>query len=301
MRIAFSTLGCPQAPLDEVTALAREHRVDGLELRIHDDGIVSDHMDRSRREQVRASISRAGLTVLSLGSYIKVCQPCPDETVVRQLRSALELAADVGAEALRVFPGAGTAPTTDHYGSAVTELELRGASRLAAAAPIAERLGLKLLLETHDSHPRGADISRILAPFGTGEPVGAIWDVMHPWRFGEDPAQTAQQLGSHYQYVQFKDATMNRQTGNLTMTLPGAGDIPLQRILDLVLARTPTTVEPWISLEWEKAWHPELPGLSEALMAFNTVLGRSGGDAALSGSPRWGPDSAAGARRNGTS
>ncbi|WP_198011543.1 sugar phosphate isomerase/epimerase family protein [Arthrobacter sp. FB24] len=282
-----------------MTALAREHRVDGLELRIHDDGIVSDHMDRSRREQVRASISRTGLTVLSLGSYIKVCQPGPDETVVRQLRTALELAADVGAEAVRVFPGAGTGPTTDHYGIAVTELDMRGSSRLAAAAPIAERLGLRLLLETHDSHPRGVDISRILAPFRAEDPVGAIWDVMHPWRFGEDPVQTAHQLGSHYQYVQFKDATMDRQTGNLTMTLPGAGDIPLQRILDLVVARTPTTEEPWISLEWEKAWHPELPGLPEALIAFKTLLGRPESDAALSGSPRR-PGSAAGARRNGT-
>ncbi|MDI3193839.1 sugar phosphate isomerase/epimerase [Pseudarthrobacter sp. AL07] len=275
MRIAFSTLGCPEASLEQVIALASEHCIDGVEVRIHDGGIVSGTMDRSAREQVRAAISRAGLAVLSLGSYIKVCHPGPDELVVRQLRSALELAADVGAEAVRVFPGAGMDPTTDFYGEAVTELELRGASRLAAAAPLAEQLGLKLLLETHDSHPRGVDIARILSPFGAGAPTGAIWDVMHPWRFGEDPADTLHSLGGQFEYVQFKDATMDRQTGELTMTLPGAGDIPLRRILELIIAQTPTGAGTWISLEWEKAWHPELPGLSEALVALRAVLGRS--------------------------
>lgn len=273
MRIAFSTLGCPEAGLDEVTALAREHDVEGLELRIHDDGIVSGHMDRSGREKVRTSISRAGLAVLSLGSYIKVCQPGPDEEVVRQLRSALELAADVGADAVRVFPGAGMDPTADFYGEAVTELEVRGTSRLAAASPVAEKLGVKLLLETHDSHPRGADIARILAPVGARSTIGAIWDVMHPWRLGEDPAETLDSLGMEFEYVQFKDATIDRQTGELRMTLPGAGDIPLRRILALVEAQTPTGAAPWISLEWEKAWHPELPALSEALVALRSLVG----------------------------
>jgi sugar phosphate isomerase/epimerase len=268
-----------------VTALAREHGVDGLELRIHEGGIVSDQLDRSRREQVRAAISSAGLTVLSLGSYIKLCRPGPDDLVVRDLRSAMELAADVGAQAVRVFPGAGIAPTAAPSGVAVTELELRGAARLAAAAPVAERLGLELLLETHDSHPRGVDISRILAPFGAAEPVGAIWDVMHPWRFGEDPAETVQHLGGHYRYVQFKDASRAPLTGELQMALPGAGDIPLRRILGLVLARTPPRVEPWISLEWEKAWHPELPELPEALVALRTVLGQSESHPAVRGEP----------------
>ena len=30
--------------------------------------------------------------------------------------------------------------------------------------------------------------------------------------------------------------------------------------------------DPWISLEWERAWHPQLPPLAEALEALKTVL-----------------------------
>ncbi|MGY4544338.1 sugar phosphate isomerase/epimerase [Arthrobacter sp. UYNi723] len=285
MRTAFSTLGCPEAGLEQVIALAREHCIDGLELRIHDDGIVSRNMERSAREQVRGSVSRAGLSVLSLGSYIKICQPGPDDVVLGQLRTSLELAADVGAEAVRVFPGAGTEPTAEARAGALKELEVRGSTRLAAAARVAERLGVKLLLETHDSHPRGADIARILAPVGAQAPVGAIWDVMHPWRSGEGAAETLHSLGKRFEYVQFKDATMDRPTGELKMTLPGAGDIPLRRILELIEAQTAEGDSQWISLEWEKAWHPELPGLSEALVAFRAVLGRSVGTPTRQESP----------------
>lgn len=272
MRIAFSTLGCPEASLDEVTALASEHGVEGLELRIHDEGIVNNAMSGNERQHVRSSIARAGLTVLSLGSYIKVCQPGPDDLVLKDLKNALELASDVGAQAVRVFPGAGTG---DSSIADVRALEARGGERLAKAAEQAEELGLQLLLETHDSHPRGVDIARILAGAGELSSIGAIWDVMHPWRSGEDPADTMQALNGWFEYIQIKDAYMDEATGEARLSLPGAGNIPLLSMIRLAQAAPSGSSKPWVSLEWEKAWSPELPELNQALIAFRAVLSTS--------------------------
>jgi sugar phosphate isomerase/epimerase len=269
---AFSTLGCPEASLNEVINLALEHELNGLELRIHDHGIISENMPTSDRKHVRNALSQAGLQVISLGSYIKVCDP-DDEEIHDKLMRTLDLASDVGAKAIRVFPGAGTGAPVDE--STRAGLEELGAARLARVLKIAEQAGVCLLLETHDSHPRGADIARILERVPDSRALGAIWDVLHPWRHGEDPAETLRQLGKKLNYVQLKDAALDERNGGLALTLLGEGHIPLQQILRLVKDATLSSGDKWISLEWEKAWHPELPEISMALPSFMATLNSS--------------------------
>ena len=50
-----------------------------------------------------------------------------------------------------------------------------------------------------------------------GAPVGAIWDVAHPWLAGEEPAETWQALAPYLSHVQVKDVAERR---------PGATPVP---------------------------------------------------------------------------
>ncbi|MFD0823604.1 nitrate- and nitrite sensing domain-containing protein, partial [Micromonospora zhanjiangensis] len=64
--------------------------------------------------------------------------------------------------------------------------------------------GVTVLLETHDSHPRGADVARILRAVDHPR-VRAGWDLLHPWRHGEPVTATAAILRPWLAHVQLKD------------------------------------------------------------------------------------------------
>ncbi|MEU9833439.1 sugar phosphate isomerase/epimerase [Streptosporangium sp. NPDC048047] len=244
MRLSVSTLGMPGAGLPEAIETAAAHGCAGLELRLHPDTGVHAGLPRraerngppSGRPGVRAALAAAGLEISALAGYTGVCAPGDDGPVVEALAADLLLAADLGAPAVRVFPkGEDTAA---------------GARRLRTVAVEARRLGVRVLVETHDALPTGAAVARLLEAAGEPEATGAIWDLLHPWRHGEDPAATLTALGDHLAYVQIKDAAPD-----LTPVPLGEGTVPLEEAGRLLRERG---YDGWVSLEWERTWFPHI-------------------------------------------
>jgi fatty-acyl-CoA synthase len=71
---------------------------------------------------------------------------------------------------------------------------------------------------------------------------------------GETPAEVHANLGSAILLAQVKDA---RRTagGEWQLVLLGEGEVPVRDMLGLLQA---AGYPPWISVEWEKRWHPEI-------------------------------------------
>ena len=251
-RFAASTLGMPDAGLDEVVAVLTAGGCTGVELRAGDKQVVHTDLTRTERTGVRRTLAEAGLRPLAVSSYVKICAPGDDQAIVDDLVAHVDLAADLGAGGVRIFPG-GAGDGSD---------DKRGALRLADAAGPAERRGVQLFVETHDSHPRGSDVARLLDQTGRDD-IGVIWDFVHPWRAGESPAATYAAIESRLAYVQLKDAVPP------TPTLIGHGQVPLD---DIRAVLTKHGYEGWWSLEWEKAWFPDIPSLSEALASARSWL-----------------------------
>ncbi|WP_104088948.1 sugar phosphate isomerase/epimerase [Arthrobacter sp. GMC3] len=278
MRLAFSTLGCPGDTLRQVLELARVTGSSGVELRAGDAEIVHAGMNADQRGRVRSELTAGGVSVLALASYVRVCAPEADgnDSVLAELLAAVDLAADLGATHVRVFPGAGLPPHTPGtpLSAELIAADQLGAARLNAAAGLARDRGVVLALETHDSHPRAADIKRILAHVDPGAPVKVIWDLMHPWRHDEAPETTAALLADSLAYAQYKDGVRVPGTNTVELLLPGQGELPLLAMQALVggIARAHGDLNPWISLEWERAWHPELPPLRQALDSLKELL-----------------------------
>jgi len=249
MRLAFSTLGVPTLSIDQVVGLASEHGYHGVELRASDEGPVHTGLSAGERARVVERFAGAGVAVLTVAAYAKVAAPGDDDPVLEEIGAALTLAADLGASFVRVFPGGGDAPGP--------EADRVAARRMAAVAPTAEDLGVRVLLETHDSHRSGADVARVLGPVGH-KAVGAIWDVMHTWLAGEQPSATYPTLAPHLGYVQVKDISSAEDTTPLAL---GAGVLPLAETIE-VLSRAQW--DGWLCWEYEKRWYPQaadLPGL----------------------------------------
>ncbi len=252
MKLAFSTLGVPGMPLAEVAGLAARTGYHGVELRAHPEEPVNPGMELSERVDAAEQFKDAGVEILAVAGYTEAAAPGADEPVLEELRELLTLARDLGAPCVRVFPGGGDQPSE--------ETDTVAARRLAAVAPNASDLGVRLLLETHDSHPRGVDVARVLGLVGHIA-VGAVWDVLHPWRGGEEPVATHAVLAPHLGYVQVKDIASAEEPAPLPL---GEGVLPLAECVE---ALSRAGWDGWLSWEYEKRWFPqapELPGLLEA-------------------------------------
>jgi sugar phosphate isomerase/epimerase len=256
MRLAFSTLGVPGLPVREVATLAARNGFHGVELRASPEEPVHVGLDASGRAAAAAGFADQGIAVANIASYVTVAAPGPDEPVISELRAHLALAADLGAPAVRVFPGAGSVED-DEGAEDSREADTAAARRLAAVAAEATDRGVRLLLETHDSHRAGADVARVLGLVGHPA-VGALWDVMHTWLAGEQPSSTWSVLAPFLGCVQVKDIASATDTTPLPL---GAGVLPLAETIE-VLSRAQW--EGWLCWEYEKRWYEQaadLPGL----------------------------------------
>ncbi|BCJ39169.1 hypothetical protein Athai_66720 [Actinocatenispora thailandica] len=263
--IAFATLGCPGLPLPEVIELATATGCTGIEFRYADGEPVHPGRSAAELTEIRDRLAAAGLTALALDSYIRVAGPGDDGEVVADLRRYLAAAVAVGASYVRVFPGGGEPDRA---------ADDRAVRRLAAVAPAAADAGVGVLLETHDSHRRAQDAVRVVAAAADragvsatdGVPLGVIWDVLHTWLGGETPAASAALVSPWLGYVQLKDVG---SAGDNSPVPPGAGVLPLPEVLAQLRRRDYAGP---LSLEWERAWHPEAAPLAEVLPGYADLV-----------------------------
>lgn len=266
-----STLGAPGESWAAIIAALHAVGATWLEVRAAPDALVHTGLTAAERSAVRARLAASGITTLAIASGVRLGAPVPTDVVVADLSAHLHLAVDLGAPFVRVFPGAATQPgPTDHVPDLVRDragVNAEMGERLGMASQLAADLGVGILVETHDSHLRGSDIVRLLdaIPGGVPASVGVIWDLLHPWRVGESPADTWRMLGPWLRegrgYVQIKDVAHPR---DLTPVLPGTGQVPLREALRIL--RRGGYSGP-VSLEWERTWYPDVPTLGEAMRA----------------------------------
>ncbi|MDX3055430.1 sugar phosphate isomerase/epimerase [Streptomyces sp. NE06-03E] len=258
MKLAFSTLGVPGMPVADVVRLAAGNGYQGVELRAHAEEPVNVGLTQLERSVVAEEFKRGGVEILTVAGYARVAAEGDDKPVLDELAGLVDLAHDLGAPYVRVFPGGGDQGPADADAAA--------ARRLGAAAPHAADRGVRILLETHDSHRAGADVARVVGTVGHGQ-IGAIWDVMHTWLAGEEPVASHAVLAPHLGYVQVKDIASAEDTTPLPL---GAGTLPLKECLDTL------DQDGWVCWEYEKRWYAGAAGLPELLAPGREHLLRLG-------------------------
>ena len=258
VRIAFSTLAFPEASLASAVSLGRQWGYAGVELRLIDGELIDPRMPAPARAQVKRTVTAAGLPVVAVDSSIRLTgeDPGPD------LRRFLELASDWEAPLVRVFGGALPADRAER------QEQLRSAARvLESSVPLARRLGVAIGVETHDDFSASSVVAELLA-LADPQWVGAVWDSHHPYRVGETPGDVYANLGPRILLAQVKDAR-RRPGGEWQLVLLGEGEVPVREMLRLLASHG---YRNWISVEWEKRWHPEIADPEVALPQHRRVL-----------------------------
>ena len=261
MMLAFSTLACPGWSLDQVVAGAHAYGYQGVELRLIDGQLVDATMPASERKRVRRTLALAGLPIVAVDSSVRVAAAPDAKAAIDELGAFLELANQWESPIVRVFGGEWDAGRTREQ--AIEQAR----SVLGESAAMAQRLGVSIALETHDRFSSAVLVAEVLKDL---PPVAAaLWDVGHPYRVGDGPEKVLALLSARIAHVHIKDCRRQPGSSDWQLTLLGEGEVPVESCFD---ALREADYPGWLSVEWEKHWHPALAEPEVALPQFAEIL-----------------------------
>jgi len=260
MKLAYSTLACPNWSLEQIIDAATRNGYEGLELRLLNGDILPPDLDEATRKQIASQCKAAGLVIICVDTSIKIATQGAEGRAaqIRDGMAYLQMAAEWGAPFIRVFGGTPEGTPKAEGTKAAVEC-------LAMLAKRGQELGVKVLLETHDAFASSVAVMEVLDQVPE---AGALWDTLHPYRVGEQPAETANRLGDRNYHVHVKDGRhASGETWDLTLL--GEGEVPVAAILSILHERG---YDGWLSVEWEKKWHPEIADPEIAIPQHAEIL-----------------------------
>lgn len=266
MKIAFTTLGCPNWDLDTICQQGRAYGFDGVDFRGYLDQIDITRLPlfTTYADETRQRLADAGLAVSGISSSIKVCEASLKAVNMDEARRTIEVANQLGCTNVRVF-GAGNLEAANRETLAQSGLDcLRAILDLDGAAK------LHWLFETHDNWTK-AVYCKLLLDRIDNPAFGALWDIGHTTRVGgETPEQSCAAFGDRIGYIHLKDAVHDPShpqvmTDGWRYVLPGTGQLPLAEAIHTLRQHD---YDGWALYEHEKRWHPNLDEPEIAFPAF---------------------------------
>ena len=263
MKLSFTTLACPKWDITKVVDAALASRYDAIDFRGYlgeTEVTNSPYFKGDSLRDIAARVRDAGLAVSCLSSSAAMSAATPEARVksLDAMKRYADLCGAFGCEQVRIFGGAT---------EGISDPAANAAETLVAANEIAVAAGIRFVVETHDSWTDSAMLRSALVAAGWPSNIGFLWDTHHPYRVhGEDPMASAQNLRERLWNTHWKDSyALPEGNGAHQLCLPGEGDVPLAAIWKALQS---VGYESWITLEWEKKWHPDIAEPEVAIPAF---------------------------------
>lgn len=265
--LAYSTLACPDWSLEQAAEAAVAYGYGALELRLLDGALIPADLTSVERRRIHTTLRNHNLTLIGIGASTRFALPDPAERAANaaELRRYLHLAHELEAPLVRTYGG------TPPDGVSTDQATEWVAASLEGLLAEAEELGVRIAIETHDAFARSATVAGVLNQLPSPA-LGAIWDVLHPLRYGEPFETTWAAIGPRVFHVHIKDGHPDpnaTRPEDWALTLLGAGIVPNQAIIALLHA---DGYQGYLSVEWEKKWHPYLPEPELALPQHAALL-----------------------------
>jgi len=274
MKLAFSTLGCPDWDLAEVIAGARKYGYNGIELRALRGSLDLPGCDEFAAERIattREYLKREGIEVCCVDTSCAFHSVDASERVAQVNMAVIhaELAVKLGAPLIRVFPdkiqpGAQREQTRDWIAACLHDV--------AEQLPVDVDVGL----ETHGDFAR-AEAAVEIVELAIHPKVRLIWDVANSVAAGDTIERAAALVKPHLAHIHLRDAKPVSGSEHWLPVLAGRGRVSFA---DALVAIRDLNYDGYVSFEWEKYWHPEIEEPDVALPDFiNSIRAGEGSDA----------------------
>jgi len=254
MKIAFSTVACPDWTLERVMSFADEVEYQGVELRTFGWGGTDLACEPALTDpkKIRRLAIESGTHVMSLGTSLRFDAPVWPPVIGRALpghdsnlqtaRRFVALANDIECPHLRVFGFDAT--TGEKRGRTVA----RVIERLQELLTAASKHRVAIVFENGGTFSKAEQVAEVLRECQSPW-LGASYNIAVGARGGDQVEAALDLLGDRLISVKLKDLR-----GNQPVEI-GHGEIPLERGVSH-LARCDYTG--WLVVEWMRYWRPEL-------------------------------------------
>jgi fatty-acyl-CoA synthase len=263
MKLAFSTLGCPEWSWIEITAMAKDLGYDGIEIRglgqeiraarakPFTDDALPETLDRLKLLDVK-------LTCLSSDCCLKDIER--RQEIMSEGFEYIDLAARARVPFVRILGD--LAPEVQGPVSDDVVID-----NLRSLADYASWRQVTLLIETNGVYADSARLAGLMKKLDH-DSVKVLWDIHHPYRFfNEKPEKTWSNLGSWISYVHVKDSVI--KADKVSYRMLGSGDLPVRETLDVLFDNG---YEGYVSLEWVKRWSRDLEDAAIVFPAYVTWM-----------------------------
>ena len=261
MKYSFMSFSCPELSLAGMLDCARRYGYAGIEPRIsarHKHGVELESAPEQRLAMKRQAAD-SGVAICCIATSCVFADPARLADSLAAADKAIDLAADVGAQRVRVFGGKIPADMTRE--KAIEQVA--GALR-SLAAHAAER-NVAVCLETHDDWCNPEHVASVMR--AVDHPAIAVnWDIMHPVRVaGVSIRESFAALKPWIRHLHIHDGTT--RDGKLTLKPIGQGDIDHGTALALLHT---ISYSGFISGEWI-GWEPYETHLPRELAALKAL------------------------------
>ncbi len=258
MKLAFSTLGCPDWDLEAVIGAARKFGYDGIELRA-----LGGSLDLLSRPEFAAPQLQEDIEICCVDTSCTFHSPDAIERA-KQVEIALahaELAAKLSAPLIRVFPdkiqpGAQREQTRDWIAEGLHAV----AERMPDEVDVA--------LETHGDFARAAAAAEIAA-LANHPKVKLIWDVANSVAAGDTIEEAGRVVKPYLAHIHLRDAKPVAGSEHWLPVLAGHGLVSFAQTLNTIRK---LNYDGYVSFEWEKYWRPEIEAPEVALPDFINAI-----------------------------
>ena len=263
MKLAFSTLGCPDFDWPDIYAMAKDFGFDGIEIRGLGNEIYAVKAKPFTESELPNTVKklkelRLEIPCLSSGCCLKF--PEKADANYQEIVEYINLAKRLGTPYVRILGD--LEPQVS--GEVDDNVVITALNRLI---PVAETNGVTLLIETNGVYADTARLRSLLEHVAS-DAVGALWDLHHPYRYaGETPEKTVQNLGAFIKYVHIKDSVM--KDGAVQYRMLGEGDLPIDAMMR---ALNSINYAGYISLEWVKRWAKDLDDAGVVFPHFENYM-----------------------------
>ncbi|MDY3928029.1 MAG: AMP-binding protein [Clostridia bacterium] len=246
MKIAFSTLGCPNYDWKDVYSMAKDLGFDGIEVREIRTEFYSSPFSVSKCEATAKKLKEIGLEIPCMSTGCVLSEIEKSEQNIEEVTEYIQIASKLGASYIRILADRNPAPTGEIDDNIVI-------SEIKKLIPIAKEYNIILLIETNGVYADTKRLKKLLDTIND-ENVAALWDVHHPYRFfNESPKETIESIKDYIKYIHVKDSVM--KDGIVSYKMMGEGDMPIN---DIMIELRSINYDGYVTLEWVKKWAPEL-------------------------------------------
>ncbi|NMA47330.1 MAG: sugar phosphate isomerase/epimerase [Lentisphaerae bacterium] len=268
MKLAISTLGCPEWNFMKILTEFSICGVKGLEVRGLDGEMEADKISWFMPENMAETqklMKRFGLEWVGFGTSANFHDEKSCANNIATAKRAIDVCQRMGIPAIRVF------------GDQIKEPDQRDAIIQRVIAALQElsdygaAKGVGVNLEIHGNFNSVEVIEPIVKALKNNKAFGILWDVQHSDKVcGDDFMPFYQLIKPKLKHVHIKDHKRG-EDGQFKLCMVGEGDIPLEKIIKQLLD---DKYKGFFSLEWEKKWHPDLAEPDVVFPAFVSFMKR---------------------------